>query len=113
MHVPPRSFRSGEKILLSLGAVNDLAEVTVNGQSFGILWKAPFEVDVSKALKPGTNQLVIKVTNEWTNRLIGDRLTPAKRVLAESPPPFGPPPTLAQSGLLVPVTLVSVARKAP
>lgn len=24
---------------------------------------------VSSALKPGTNQLVIKVTNEWTNRL--------------------------------------------
>jgi hypothetical protein len=103
------SFRPGERIMLNLGSVNDLAEVSVNGQSFGILWKAPYEVDVSAALKPGTNQLVIKLTNEWTNRLIGDRLIPAKRVLAESPPPFGPPPTLTQSGLLGPVTLVSVA----
>jgi hypothetical protein len=91
--------------------VNDLAEVSVNGQSFGILWKSPYEVDVSSALKPGPNQLVIKVTNEWTNRLIGDRLAPAKRVLSEGPPPFGPPPTLAQSGLLGPVTLLSRAKK--
>jgi hypothetical protein len=107
VQVDRRLFRPGERILLNLGAVNDLAEVSVNGQSFGILWKAPYEVDVSRALKPGTNQLEIKVTNEWTNRLIGDRLAPAKRVLAESPPPFGPPPTLAQSGLLGPVTLLS------
>lgn len=109
VQVARRSFRPGEKILLNLGAVNDLAEVTINGQSFGILWKAPYEVDISSALKPGPNQLVIKITNEWTNRLIGDRLAPARRVLAESPPPFGPPPALAQSGLLGPVTLVSVA----
>lgn len=111
VQVDRRLFRPGERIMLNLGAVNDLAEVSVNGQSFGILWKAPYEVDVSSALKPGTNQLAIKVTNEWTNRLIGDRLAPAKRVLAESPPPFGPPPTLAQSGLLGPVTLVSTINK--
>jgi len=111
VQVDRRLLRSGERILLNLGAVNDLAEVSVNGQSFGILWKSPYEVDVSSALKPGPNQLVIKVTNEWTNRLIGDRLAPAKRVLSEGPPPFGPPPTLAQSGLLGPVTLLSRAKK--
>jgi len=70
-------------------------------------------LDVTGALKPGANQLEIKVTNEWTNRLIGDRSAPARRVLAESPPAFGPPPTLTQSGLLGPVTLVSVAINAP
>jgi len=111
VQVDRRRVRPDERILLNLGSVNDLAEVSVNGQSFGILWKAPYEVDISRALKPGTNQLVIKVTNEWTNRLIGDRLAPAKRVLTESPPPFGPPPTLAQSGLLGPVTLVSTTNK--
>jgi hypothetical protein len=113
VQVDRRLFRPGERVSAQSGAVNDLAEVSVNGQSFGILWKAPFEVDVSSALKPGANQLKIKVTNQWTNRLIGDRLAPAKRVLAESPPPFGPPPTLAQSGLLGPVTLVSMGSKAP
>jgi hypothetical protein len=98
------------KILLNLGTVNDLAGVSVNGQQFEILWKAPYAVDVSSALKPGANQLEIKVTNEWTNRLIGDRSVPeAKRVLAVAGPGFGPPPTLGQSGLLGPVTLVSIA----
>ena len=110
MTVDRRWIRSGEKILLSLGTVNDLAEVSVNGGSLGILWKAPYQVDVTSALKAGENQLEIKVTNEWTNRLIGDRLVPAKRVLAESPPPFGPPPALTTSGLLGPVTFVSKSR---
>ena len=58
--------------------------------------------------------LEIKVTNEWTNRIIGDRLAPAsKRVLSDVPVRggLGPPPTLAPSGLLGPVTIVSVALK--
>ena len=108
-----RWLRPGERILLNLSTVNDLAEVSINGKALGILWKSPYELDVTGALKPGANQLEIKVTNEWTNRLIGDRSAPARRVLAESPPAFGPPPTLTQSGLLGPVTLVSVAINAP
>ena len=68
-------------------------------------------MDVTGALKPGANQVEIKVTNEWTNRLIGDRsAAPDKKVLAVGVPGFGPPPTLGQSGLLGPVTLVSVAK---
>ena len=63
-------------------------------------------------LKPGNNQLEIKVTNEWTNRLIGDRSAPPnKKILSAPPPPLGglgPPPTLPASGLLGPVTIVSV-----
>jgi len=111
VNVDRRWFRSGDKILLNLGTVNDLAEVSVNGRSLAVLWKAPYQVDVTSALRAGENQLEIKVTNEWTNRLIGDRLVPAKRVLAESPPPFGPPPALTTSGLLGPVTFVSVRAK--
>ncbi len=67
-------------------------------RSLGILWKAPYQVDVTSALKAGANQLEIKVTNEWTNRLIGDRLAPAKRVLAESPPTFWPTADFDQLG---------------
>lgn len=105
-------FRPGQRILLSLGAVNDLAEVSVNGQTLGILWKWPYQLDVTGALKPGANQLEIKVTNEWTNRLIGDRsVARGERVLiATLPPPgVGAPPLLNESGLLGPVTFVSVA----
>lgn len=51
----------------------------MNGKSLGILWKAPFRVDVTGALKPGTNQLEIKITNLWPNRLIGDEALPREK----------------------------------
>jgi hypothetical protein len=66
--------------------------VSVNGKALGILWKAPYRVDATGALKAGANRLEIKVTNEWTNRQIGDRLLPVeKRVLAQAAPMFGAP----------------------
>jgi hypothetical protein len=104
-------LRSGEKVLLNLGTVNDLAEVSINGQALGVLWKAPYQVDVTNALKAGANHLSIKVTNEWTNRIIGDRTAaPDKKVLAGPPAGgiFGASQTLDNSGLLGPVTFVSV-----
>src|SRR4029434_7507340 len=114
IQAPRAWFRPGAKILLSLGTVNDLAEVSINGSSLGTLWKQPYEGDVTRALKPGDNQLEIKVTNEWTNRIIGDRAAPPdKKILSTLPQSFGPPPTLSESGLLGPVTIVSVVRRSP
>lgn len=60
------------KVWLELGKVRNLAEVLVNGQALGVLWKSPFRTDISSALKPGANELEIRVTNLWINRLIGD-----------------------------------------
>src|SRR5207342_3337277 len=74
---------SGAKTMLDLGTVNDIAEVSINGKSLGVLWKPPYQVDATGALKPGENELQIKVTNEWTNRIAGDRSLPAeKKILA-------------------------------
>ncbi|WP_245125920.1 glycosyl hydrolase [Hymenobacter volaticus] len=102
-------FRGGRKLLLDLGRVGDLAEVTVNGKKLELLWQAPFQVDVTRALKPGKNQLEIRVTNEWTNRLIGDKLAgPEKKVLDSYTAPFGGQYELGESGLLGPVKLVQV-----
>ena len=61
---------------LYLGRVADVAEVYVNGQFCGTAWTAPFRVDVSAALKPGINDIRIKVSNTWANRLEGDALLP-------------------------------------
>ncbi|MBN1805255.1 MAG: hypothetical protein JW837_08400 [Sedimentisphaerales bacterium] len=109
---PQSRFRPGAKIMLNLGVVKDIAEVRVNGKTLGTLWKEPYQVDVTGTLKSGTNQLEIKVTNEWTNRLTGDRSAPAdKKVLTAGHPMmlgFGRPPPLVESGLIGPVTLVSV-----
>lgn len=62
---------------LYLGKVKNFATVKVNGVAYPALWKEPFMVDVTKALKKGSNTIEIKVTNLWVNRLIGDeQLTP-------------------------------------
>lgn len=65
---------AGSRVILDLGSVKDFAEVSVNGKTFGTLWKPPFRVDVTDALTPGakTAKLEVKVTNRWPNRLIGD-----------------------------------------
>jgi hypothetical protein len=105
-------FNPGAKLLLDLGNVRDLAEVSVNGQAVALLWKPPYRMDVTRALQPGKNSLEIKVTNQWTNRLIGDRLAlPEKRVLAAAGAAPGPMGAMNQalpaSGLIGPVTLIS------
>ena len=51
--------------------------VSVNARSLGPLWKPPYRVDVTDALQAGRNEIAIKVTNQWTNRLSGDRIVPA------------------------------------
>jgi hypothetical protein len=105
----------GRRIYLDLGKVRDIAEVSVNGKPAGMTWAPPYRVDVTEALKPGVNRLEIKVTNEWTNRQLGDRLDPAHQILDEPPlaargDGFGPPPSApVESGLLGEVTLVAMS----
>lgn len=59
-------------LMLDLGQVEVLANVTLNGRDLGTLWRSPFRVDITDAAKPGRNKLVVEVTNLWANRLIGD-----------------------------------------
>ncbi|SPE37413.1 Glycoside hydrolase family 2 sugar binding (fragment) [Candidatus Sulfopaludibacter sp. SbA6] len=123
VQAPQSWFHPGAKVFLDLGTVKDLAEVSIDGKALGILWKAPYRLDATSVLKPGANRLEIRVTNQWTNRQIGDRLAPLeKRVLAPagssaaggrgSGPGFGfGNQTPLESGLIGPVTVVSVAAR--
>jgi hypothetical protein len=101
------------RTFLDLGNVNDLAELVVNGKSLGIVWKPPYRVDITDALKHGDNELQIKVTNEWTNRLAGDRSLPAdKKILTPiqaRPGAAGGNQPLPQSGLIGPVKILSTS----
>lgn len=63
---------------LDLGVVNHLARVWLNGRDLGVIWTAPWQVEIPMGLlKPKGNQLEIEVTNVWANRLIGDEQEPA------------------------------------
>jgi hypothetical protein len=93
---------------LDLGGVCNMAEVTLNGTKLRTLWRAPFRIDVTGALKPGMNKLEISVTNLWPNRLIGDEQPGVKQRITYTTWPFykaGDP--LLVSGLLGPVKILS------
>ncbi len=64
------------KWYLDLGRVAVMARVSLNGKDLGTLWKPPYRVDVSSAIRPGENRLEIQVVNLWPNRLIGDEQLP-------------------------------------
>ena len=68
-----------QSLYLDLGRVKNIAEVHLNGRSLGILWKPPFRVNITDAVRTGNNRLEIRVTNLLPNRLIGDAGKPDVR----------------------------------
>ncbi len=61
-----------KQYFLDLGKVHVIAQVKLNGNDLGFYWMPPFKIDISDALLNGENKLEIYITNQWTNRLIGD-----------------------------------------
>jgi hypothetical protein len=104
-------LKSGAHVWLDLGGVKNLAEVTINGQPLGIVWHAPYRVDATAALKPGANEVTIKVINAWVNRLIGDLQPGASKYTFTVVKPYMPNSPLLPSGLLGPVRLESVSNE--
>ena len=99
--------RSGAgRVILDLGEFHELADVVVNGRAVKTVWKPPFRVDVTSALKPGANALEIRVTNLWVNRLIGDVQPGAEKVTFTVSAPYNANAPLRPSGLIGPVRLI-------
>jgi hypothetical protein len=104
----PASEKRGRKseVWLDLGDVQVMARVKLNGHDLGILWKPPFRVNITAALKSGQNKLEISVADLWPNRMIGDAALPAtERFTWSSYEPFTKDTPLLKSGLLGPVTI--------
>jgi len=110
--VPGAWLRGGQTVVLDLGTVRDLAEVVVNGKTAGVVWAPPYTVDVTKELKAGANEVEVRVTNEFTNRITGDRLLPeGKKVLPSAAAVrgmFAGPQEPPASGFMGPVRLVAI-----
>ena len=133
----PKSGTKNREWVLDLGRVEVMARVRLNGKDLGTLWKPPYRVDISGALRSGENRLEIQVVNLWPNRMIGDEQLPddsdrnangtLKRwpqwLLAGQPSPTGrftftswrlwkKDEPLRDSGLLGPVQIIAVPRVA-
>jgi len=113
---------------LDIGLVHNVAQVYLNGKDLGVVWTAPWRVDITEHLRPGDNDLTIEVVNLWPNRLIKDATLPKEERLTRTnvrtydpviPPDLafrenpideerkksGKPPKLIASGLIGPVTI--------
>jgi hypothetical protein len=107
--IPGSFLKSGNSLYLDLGQVKDLAEVSLNDRRITLLWKEPYRVNVSDQLKRGLNRLEISVTNEWTNRIIGDmHAGEGEKVLDSLTIRMFGRTELKESGLIGPVRIVSV-----
>jgi alpha-L-rhamnosidase/Glycosyl hydrolases family 2, sugar binding domain len=106
IQAPADWFRKDSHLWLDLGDVKNLAEVSVNGKSLGIVWHAPYRIDVTSALKQGSNEVSIKVINAWVNRLIGDQQPGATKYTFADVHPYKANSPLLPSGLLGPVAVV-------
>jgi hypothetical protein len=124
------SAKPAGRLYLHLGVVKNVAQVRINGHDAGIVWTAPWRVDIGGLVHPGENDLEIEVVNLWPNRLIGDAELPEERRMTKTnvttyaarlPPDFfcawdkaceerkqnGTPAALLPSGLLGPVRIVA------
>ena len=66
------AIKSGRRVYLDLGTVRHIADVTLNGENIGVVWTAPWRIEITKLMRVGENRLEIAVSNVWANRLIGD-----------------------------------------
>ena len=120
---------SRRELWLDLGAVKNLAEVSLNGKSLGILWKPPFRVNVTAAAGPGgtrsksksptSGQTASSATSNlprtangrenelksWPQWLLDGKPSPTGRITFTTWHHWTWDATLLESGLLGPVTI--------
>jgi hypothetical protein len=102
IRVPANARDDGARVMLNLGEVQDIADVSVNGVQVGVSWTPPYNFDITSALGAGDNKIEIKVTNRAVNSLIGSAQSGTARGFGG----YRPNAPLRPSGLIGPVTLV-------
>ncbi|KKK87497.1 hypothetical protein LCGC14_2752640, partial [marine sediment metagenome] len=112
--LPETSRRENTRIYLDLGRVKNLATVRLNGKDLGVVWTAPWRIELTGVVQSTGNRLEIDVVNLWPNRLIGDAaLPPEKRLTETNATAYKKDSPLLESGLLGPVTLKVEAGEQP
>lgn len=65
-------------VFVTFEDIQEIAKVIINGNDCGITWTPPYKVNITKFIKPGTNQINVEVINTWNNRIVGDLNNPAQ-----------------------------------
>jgi hypothetical protein len=108
-----KAGRKEDRMFLDLGDVRNVAEIRLNGKKAGILWCAPWRVDITALVKKTGNVLEIDVINLWANRVIGDLSLPKEKRFTKTHEMFrfgmlrGSTP-LIDAGLLGPVKILAI-----
>jgi hypothetical protein len=69
--VPESYAQNGLRLYLDLGALGNLAEVSLNGKSLGAVWMRGQRLQLPNTVHPGPNRLEVRVTNTLINRVSG------------------------------------------
>jgi hypothetical protein len=99
------NINSNARYSLDLGHVDMIATVTLNGKKLRTLWASPYCLDVTDALKAGSNILQIEVTGTWFNRLVYDAGQPEEQRKTWTINGPKKDAELRESGLLGPVVM--------
>lgn len=96
----------GQSVYLDLGKLSCIARVRLNGKDLGVVWTAPWRIEITDTVRLEGNQLEIEVANHWTNRIIGDETLPPEQRFTQTNVKAQRTP-LQPSGLLGPVSLLT------
>ncbi|MCP4312853.1 MAG: hypothetical protein GY790_16445 [Bacteroidetes bacterium] len=95
---------SEQPVYLDLGELSCIARVRLNGKDLGVVWTAPWHIEITNTVRPEGNQLEIEVANHWINRIIGDEKLPPEQRFTQTNVESKTTP-LQPAGLLGPVCL--------
>lgn len=95
-----------DPVWLQLTLLNSVARVFMNGRDAGVLWCAPWLLDVQPFLHAGKNELEIHVANTWINRMIADAALPASERITDAYPPIMQPNDAVQPSGLISARLI-------
>lgn len=113
-----KTLKKGQQIKLELGHVSKVAEVYLNGKRLGTQWFAPYDFDITDAVRPGKNYLIVEVANVMSNQMTGDASREGRERRTHSNITKGPNAwmtpykelRLIESGLMGPVKVVAYER---
>lgn len=89
-------------VYLAFEDVQETARISVNGADCGIVWTPPYRVNITRYVKPGTNNITVQVINTWNNRIVGDLSNPDGQTYTRTNAKykFAENPILLKSGLI-------------